>query len=212
MKEQQKIFARSDSRIALKLIQGHFATSQSHITHYLDMTTMKTRCSEASQIAKVLSTKYEVSTPVDTIVCLDGLEVVGTYLAENLKKAGVLSMNAHKTIYVVTPEFHPNGQILFRDNLKPMIKGKNVVILIGFVTTGVTLAKAIESIVYYGGHITGVSAIFSNISRAAGIDVDSVFTKKDLPSYGTYKPSQCPACARRERIEALVNSYGYSEI
>ena len=36
-----KIYARSDSRIQLKMIPGHFVTSQSHITHYLDLTTMK---------------------------------------------------------------------------------------------------------------------------------------------------------------------------
>ena len=36
-----KIYARSDSRIQLKVIPGHFVTSQSHITHYLDLTTMK---------------------------------------------------------------------------------------------------------------------------------------------------------------------------
>ena len=33
-----KIYARSDSRIQLKMIPGHFVTSQSHITHYLDLT------------------------------------------------------------------------------------------------------------------------------------------------------------------------------
>ena len=38
-----KVYARSDSRIQLKVIPGHFVTSQSHITHYLDLTTMKSR-------------------------------------------------------------------------------------------------------------------------------------------------------------------------
>ena len=99
-----KVYASGDEKIQLKVIPGHFATPQSHISHYLEMTTMKTRCAEASRIAKYLSTKYETSTPVDSIICLDGLEVVGAFLAEELAKAGVLSMNAHKTIYIVTPE------------------------------------------------------------------------------------------------------------
>lgn len=34
-----KIYARNDNRIQLKMIPGHFVTSQSHITHYLDLTT-----------------------------------------------------------------------------------------------------------------------------------------------------------------------------
>ena len=78
----RKIYARSNSAIALKVIQGHFATSQSHITHYFDMTTMKTRCAEEENVASALAQKYELSTPVDTIVCLDGLEVIGAFLAE----------------------------------------------------------------------------------------------------------------------------------
>ena len=36
-----KIYARSDDRIQLKIYPGHFATPQSHITHFLDITTMK---------------------------------------------------------------------------------------------------------------------------------------------------------------------------
>ena len=45
-----KIYARNDNRIQLKMIPGHFVTSQSHITHYLDLTTMKSRCAEAQRI------------------------------------------------------------------------------------------------------------------------------------------------------------------
>lgn len=207
-----KIQAKTDSNIVLKVIPGHFVTPQSHITHYLDMTTMKTQRREAQQIAEALSTKYEILTPVDTIVCLDGLEVVGAFLAEALSKAGVLSMNAHKTIYVVTPEFSPAGQMMFRDNLRPMIAGKNVVLLNGSITTGKTLQNRVESIWYYGGRLQGVSAIFSAIRKVADIDINTIFDKSDIPLYETYKQEECPLCKRREKIDALVNSYGYSEL
>ena len=82
-----KIYARNDSRIQLKVIPGHFVTSQSHITHYLDLTTMKSRTAEAQRIAHELASNYEVSTPIDTIICMDGLEVIGAYLSEELTKA-----------------------------------------------------------------------------------------------------------------------------
>lgn len=209
---QVKIYAKSDDKIVLKVIPGHFATSQSHITHYLDMTTMKTRCSEASRVARALAVKYEITTPVDTIVCLDGLEVVGAFLAEELAKAGVLSMNAHKTIYVVPAEFNSSGQMLFRDNLQPMIRGKNVVILIGSITTGATLQKALESVLYYGGSISGISAVFSAVTKAAGLDINAIYYKNDVPHYESYKAKDCPACKRREKIDAMVNSFGYSEL
>ena len=31
-------------------------------------------------------------------------------------------MNAHKTIYIVTPEYTSGSQIILRDNLAPMVK------------------------------------------------------------------------------------------
>lgn len=207
-----KVYAKSDEKIQLKVIPGHFATTQSHITAYLDITTMKTRCAEAHRIAKALSQRYETSTPVDTIVCMDRLEVIGAFLAEELSKAGVLSMNAHKTIYVVTPEFGPGGQVLFRDNIQPMIKNKNVVLLLGSITTGITLSTCMESILFYGGRIQGVSAIFSAANKVAGLDVNAVFYKSDIPNYESYRQQECPLCKRKEKIDAIVNGYGYSKL
>lgn len=207
-----KAYAKGDEKIQLKIIPGHFVTSQSHITHYLDMTTMKTRCAEASRIARLLATRYETSTPVDTIICLDGLEVVGAFLAEELAKAGVLSMNAHKTIYIVTPEFNANGQMLFRDNTQHMVRNRNVVILMGSITTGVTLQQCMESILYYGGKIQGVSSVFSAINKVAGVDINSVYYKHDIPNYETYSADKCPMCKNKQKIDAIVNGYGYSKL
>lgn len=207
-----KIYARSDERIQLKIYPGHFATPQSHITHYLDTTTMKSRCAEAQRIAQALSVHYETSIPIDTIVCMDGLEVVGAYLAEELTKAGVLSMNAHQTIYVIPPEYNSVGQMIFRDNVQMMIHGKNVLILGSSVTTGGTLNRAIESILYYGGKIRGISAIFSAVTKVADMPVHSIFTQKDIPNYNTYPSHDCPLCRSRQKVDAIVSSYGYSKL
>lgn len=207
-----KIYARNDERIQLKIFPGHFATPQSHITHFLDMTTMKSRCSEAKRIAKALSVNYETSIPIDTIICMDGLEVVGAYLAEELTQAGVLSMNAHQTIYVTSPEYNSVGQMIFRENVQMMINGKNILILSGSITTGETLIRAVESILYYGGKIRGVAAIFSAVNKVAEMPVHSIFTLKDIPDYGTYKIQDCPLCKNRQKIDAIVNSYGYAKI
>ena len=207
-----KVYAKGDEKIQLKIIPGHFVTSQSHISHYLDMTTMKTRCAEAARIAKLLSGRYETSTPVDSIICMDGLEVIGAFLAEELAKAGVLSMNAHKTIYIVTPEFNANGQVIFRDNIQHMVRNRNVVILMGSITTGATLRQCMESVLYYGGVIQGVSAIFSAVTKVAGLDINSVFYKQDVPNYESYPADQCPMCTKKEKIDAIVNGYGYSKL
>ena len=207
-----KVYATGDEKIQLKVIPGHFATPHSHISHYLEITTMKTRCAEAARIAAYLARRYEATTPVDTIVCLDGLEVVGAFLAEELAKAGVLSMNAHKTIYVVTPEYNGSGQLMFRENTQNMIKGRNVVLLMGTITTGETLRKGVESILYYGGTIRGVSAIFSAVNKIAGLDINAIFHKKDIPEYEAYPIDHCPMCEGKEKIDAIVNGYGYAKL
>ena len=116
--------------VILKAIPGHFVTPNSHVNYYLDMTTLKTRLSEASAAARELSAQIAVSTIVDTIVCIDGCEIIGAFLADELTRAGIYSMNTHKTIYIITPEFVSTGQLVFRENFLPMIKGKNVLLLL----------------------------------------------------------------------------------
>lgn len=207
----QKIFSKADSRIALKVYTGHFATPHSHITRYLDMTTLKSRSSEAAAVAETLAQKYTAHTIVDTIVCLDNTDVIGAYLAQELTRSGVISMNAHQTIYVIKPEF-AGGQVLFRENYKPMLEGKNVFILMGTATTGESLEACVDSAIYYGGRITGIAAIFSAINKIAGMQVESIFNIQDVPNYASYKPCDCPMCKKHQKIDALINGYGFSKL
>ena len=88
----------------LRLSKGHFATSHSHINYYIDVTTQKTRLSEAKAVAEELVSYYQSNTVVDTILCLDGTQVIGACLASELTEAGFSNLNAHQTIYVVTRE------------------------------------------------------------------------------------------------------------
>ena len=92
------------NKVRLRVAHGHFATSHSHINYYIDLTMTKHRLSEARIAAEELCRMYKNSTIVDSILCLDGTEVLGTCMASALSEAGFRSMNAHQTIYVVTPE------------------------------------------------------------------------------------------------------------
>ena len=212
MQDMIKISLKENSNVVLKAIPGHFITPNSHVNYYLDMTTIKSRLSEASAAAKELATKIKPDTIVDTIVCMDGCEIIGAYLAEELTKAGVISINYHKTIYITTPEIASTGQLVFRDNIQPMIKGKNVLLLIASATTGQTLAKAIQALNYYGATISGISAIFSAANSSMGIQIKSLFTIKDIPDYKAYAPEGCSMCKDKKAIDAFANAYGYSSL
>ena len=107
----------------LKIVKGHFATNHAHTNYYFDLTTVKSRLSEAGGIAQVLVHMYLYDMIVDTIVCMEGTEVIGTLLAQELTKGGFMSKNAHKTIYVIKPEFNSNSQM--RAHIKDMTEGKS---------------------------------------------------------------------------------------
>lgn len=196
----------------LRVSKGHFATSHSHINYYIDVTLQKSRLSEAKAVASELVSYYNSSTVVDTVLCLDGTQVIGTCLAEALTEGSFTNLNAHKTIYIVTPEHTAGSQLIFRDSTSPMIEGKNVLILAASVTTGFTARAAIEAIQYYGGTVAGVAAIFATTDNCMGYEVKSVFDPKDLSDYASYGSHECPMCKAGQPVDALVNSFGYSKL
>lgn len=199
------------NNLYLRVARGHFATSNSHSNYYIDVAAQKSRLSEAKAVAEELCSYYFNNTVVDAILCLDGMEVVGTCLAEEFQKSDFSNINLHKTIYIVTPETQ-NGQLLFRDNIVPMITGKHVLILAVSVATGTTVRAAIDAVRYYGGQVSGVSSIFATMEECEGLAVHSVFNPKDLPDYGSYSSHECPMCKRGEKIDALINCHGFSKL
>ena len=121
--ESRKITIRSKrSNLALKVIPGHFATRNSHINYYLDITTIRARQSEAKAAASILVQDYSRDIVIDTIVCLDGTEIIGAFLAEKLSEQEFYTKNYHHSTYIITPEVDQLGQWFFRENMLPMLK------------------------------------------------------------------------------------------
>ncbi|MCR5716387.1 MAG: orotate phosphoribosyltransferase [Lachnospiraceae bacterium] len=212
MLEPVKIASKRYPDIELKVIEGHFVTPNSHISHYMDMTTMKTRQKSAANIARAMAENYNATTVVDTIICMDGTEVIGAYLAQELTNGGIISKNTHQTMYVVSPEKDVTGQLIFRENNVFMAKDKNVLLIMGSVTTGKFLTNTINSINYYGGTVVGVSAIFSAVTKYRDMPICAVFTSADVPDYCSYAPEECALCKKGVRVDGLANSYGYSRV
>ncbi len=200
------------SDLILRIYKGHFATSHSHMNYFIDVASNKASLREARAVARALAANYKLTLHVDTILCLDGAEVIGGALARELTRSDSYSVNAGGDIFVLTPEHVSGSQLYFRDNTAPMICGKAVLILAASVVTGYTAESAAEAIRYYGGEPVGVCSIFSNKAECAGLPVRSVFGTGDLDDYRTEPAFHCPMCARGERIDALVNSFGCSSL
>ena len=206
-----EIQSKKDRRLTIRVIPGHFATNHSHINYYVDLTGIKSQQMAAKRAGQCLAGEY-ANKPVDTVICLDGTEIVGAFLADALAKIGSHTLSEGSNINVITPELNSNNQMIFRDNIQNMVWGKSILLLLPSVTTGKSISRSLECIKYYGGKIQGIGAVFSAISSQNGVPVVSLFTGDDLPDYRTWTYSECPFCRENQKIDAIVNSYGYSKI
>lgn len=208
-----KIISRHAPQIYIEAVPGHFITSHSHINYYIDITEIKHEQSMARHVAKYMATDYNAQDiQVDTIICMDGIDVLGAYLARELAKPNIMSVNPMKDIHVIPTEFNSGGQMIFRDNLVRMVEGKNCLLLIASVTTGKTIKRSLECIDYYRGNVVGISAVFSAEEEVQGKAINAMFTSDDVPDYRTFSYHECPQCKAGTPVDALVNSYGYSQI
>ena len=194
MMSSMRIKSRDNPNLEISAFRGHFATRHSHNSHYLDITRMKHEYGMAADAAGILVQHYIYEKQIDTIVCMDGSEVIGTFLAGRLAKNDRFSVNSGRNVYVVTPEYDSNGQLIFRDNLAGMVSGKNVLLLISTVNSGKTARRAMECIEYYGGSLQGIAAVFSAIAKVDEVPVMSIFSPEDIPGYMTSLVPDCPLC------------------
>ena len=229
-----KIYSKDHPALALKVTKGHFSSDRFHINYYIDMTDLKMRQRNAEEVAKAIVEKYvkrvtltpviglvseamnqmvatnATKAPIDTIICMDGCEAIGAYIAKELSEVGFATTNTHKTTYILTPEFDSTGQMVVRENIKPMLKGKHVLVVLATAMSGHTIAKSLRCISSYGGIVEGISCIFSAISEIEGHPVNSVFEASDLEGFRLSEPDNCPDCKAGVKLDAIVNSYGYT--
>lgn len=210
MMDAKQIKSAFNSNLEVTVFSGHFATRHSHNTHYIDITRMKHEFMMAQEAAMTLAQRYTYEKQIDTIVCLDGSEIIGAFLAQQLSKSDRFALNRNKNINIVTPEYDTNGQLIFRDNLISMIHGKNLLLLISTVNSGRTVRRSVDCAVYYGGVVQGITSIFSALDAVGDISVYCLFKPEDIPGYETHPPQECPMCKAGQKIDALSNSYGFS--
>lgn len=207
----KEITYAKNKKIKLGVIPGHFATNHSHVNYYIDLNKMKRKLKNAKETAEVLASIYS-NTPIDTIVCLEGTQMIGAFLAEALSSGSNHSINYDSDICVITPELDSNNQMIFRDDTQPMIWGKRVLLLISSASTGWTIERSMSCLRYYSGELVSVAALFSAIDEVAGIKINSIFTPEDVPSYESHSPAECPMCKNKQKVDALINAFGYSKI
>ena len=212
MQERILITMKENPDVILRAIPGHFITPNAHSNYYLDMTAIKSRSHESRAAALELAKKIPPTTVVDTIICMEGTLVIGAYLADELTKNGIINVNSYKAINVISTELSAEKQYIFRDNTKPMLEGKNVIILTATAATGQTLAKTAEALKYYGAEVHCICSVFSVGTTCFGKPIYTLFSVKDLPDYRLSPAIECPMCKKGQPVDAIANPFGYSQV
>jgi len=60
--------------------------------------------------------------------------------------------------------------------------------------------------------VAGVAAIYRAVDEIGGYPVRSIYSMEDLPDYKSYDYRECPYCKAGQKLDALVNSFGYSAL
>ncbi|MCI8343972.1 MAG: orotate phosphoribosyltransferase [Clostridia bacterium] len=199
--------ANSNGAVTVTVIPGHFATKHSHVNYCVDMTKIKSQMRMAKTTARMFAEHY-CNTPIDTIISLERMKMVGAFLASELSHSGI---NLHQDIAVISPEITDDKMIL-RDNFLPYIKDQRVLLLTASASTGMTVNAAVEGIRYYGGEAVGAATVFGAAFKGVDVPVVKLFSADDLLNYASYAPVSCPLCKSGVKTDAVVNSYGYSKI
>ncbi len=206
------VSCKMNKRIKLSVSRGHFATSHAHVDHYMSFTDLRTNHRTAQLAADELAKFYTHTTPVDTIICLESTQVIGSYIAHLLASSGNRGINENHDISVITPESNSSGQLVFTSDVQPLVQDRSVLVLISTISTGRSLIRALECISYYGGHLVGIAALFSALGSAFGVPIHTLFSPDDVPDYHSYQSTECPFCQRGRKLDGLVTVSGYTKI
>lgn len=204
-KRAYDIFSNATREVCIRVIPGHFATRHSHVNYCLDMTGIKSELNASKATAKLFCDAL-AATPVDTIITLDRMKMVGAFIAHYLSHTYI---NKGQDIAVISPEIS-NDKLLLRDNFLSYVKGKQVMLLTASATTGKDVKSVVEGIRYYGGIPVAVANVFGG-DFECDVPVYRLFGLGDVPGYSSYS-TDCPLCKKGVKVDAVVNSYGYSKI
>lgn len=198
--------------ISVDATPGHFTTNDYHINHFLHLDELKTNPTLAKDVAIELALPYLTSTLVDTIVCFEGTEVIGAYMASELSMEGTGVINSGKFIHVVTPMINVDRKFMLPSNRQELVRNKRVILLVSTILSETFVNNILEFINYYEGQLVGISALFKAYPGKIEHEVHSMFNNKDIPGYEIYYPGQCEMCKAGQKLDGIIKNDGLTKI
>lgn len=233
--EKLLIPCSSNPDLKLEVFKGHFASDRFHSNYYIDLTPMKVQLAKAKMTAEAMADRYvhrvktkgsrlgmeymagmssdlATAAPIDTIICMDGCEALGAYVADKLSGYGVSTNNEFGTYNIITPDFDDSGAMIVTDDIQKMLKGKNILILLATAMQGKTLGRVLSTVTEFGGRIIGISVIFAMVDNLDGYPVNAVFSKDDLPDFSLEEDKNCGLCAKKVPTDGIITRYGLRKV
>lgn len=166
------------------IMTGHFLlTSGLHSPHYVEKFNVLQHPKYTEKLCQAMAEKFKDAN-IETVV---GPVTGGVILAHEVGKAlGTRAIFTERE----------NGKMTFRRGftLKP---GERVLIVEDIVTTGGSIQEVIDVVKEFGGTPVAVSALVDRSSGRANFG-DVPFTALLTMEVETYKPEECPLCAKGE--------------
>lgn len=207
------IKSKRNDRVFIHVMPGHFISANNHMNYYIGTSDIKHNHNVSTDAAMLLAEYYNTNgIRIDTVLCLYETQTLGAYIAHELARPSMMTPNPDSTVFVIGSEYDAAGNLIFRDNLRRMIFGKNVLVLISCITSGRTVERAMESVQYYGGKVAGVASVFSSQKFIGDVPVNTIFDTEDVPGYTAYPAHDCPLCQNGHPVDAISNGYGYSKL
>ena len=101
---------------------------------------------------------------------MEGTEVIGAYMAQELLQEGTSVINMGRDIHIVTPISNVHKNLIFQTNMQEFIIERNIIVLVSSISSGTTLKSALECISYYRGNVVGISALFNAFPKSGKSD------------------------------------------
>ncbi len=179
---------------------SHFVgTSGRHFSAYLNKDSLYPHTAETSSVAELFAEKFK-DEEIDVVVGPAlGAIILSTWVAFHLSKA-----KGKEVLGIFTEKDKDKNQVFTRGYDK-LVKGKKVLVVEDFTTTGESVKKTVNTIKSTGGNVVAVCVMVNRDPKR----VTSEFMGTPLSSLADYEvPSytaeECPLCKANVPINATV--------
>ena len=179
---------------------SHFVgTSGRHFATYLNKDSLYPHTKETSQMAELFAKKYKDKN-IDVVIgpALGGI-ILSTWVAHHLSE-----LTGKEILGIYTEKDEEKNQVFTRGYDK-YVKGKNILVVEDFTTTGGSVKKTVNSVKNAGGNIVSVCVMVNRDPlrvttefMSAPFDALAVY---EVPSYAA---DECPLCKEGVPVNITV--------